>query len=382
MKSKRSSSRSAQLGPPGQQNSGQAGQQPGGDVGREPSGNAVLLVSDDDALRDEVALIAAVVGLRLETAARWPDLESQRRWVVVLCSPDNLPPTARQGQGVLLLSHDAEALWEAAATMPGMRPVPLPQAEQWLSRRLSAEAFDRSHGKVVAVASSAGGAGATTFAYLAAAELAARGTRPLLIDAAAESGSGIADLVQQARSQQQLRGGNLDWDQLNRTRGEISTSHLSAAVPELEGFGVLTGTSTAARSTPLLPAAVSAGREAFDTVIIDTGQGCSAVADLGEQLAGLLVVTRASRRGAAATQLLLDRMISVDAAVAVNRRSAPGWDAQQMAHQLTAPVVTDCAEQKWLARSDELGEAYELLRTKGGAAMVAAALDALGVGDA
>lgn len=345
----------------------------------QPEGESVLLVTEDSALRDEVALIAAVVGVQLEITATWPGPGEQTRWAAMMCSPQSLPPTAGQAQGTLLLGHSAEALWEAAALMPGLRPAPLPQAENWLSEQLSAQVFDRSQGTVIAAVSTAGGVGATTFAYLCAAELAARGARPLLIDAAPGPGSGLADLVEQGRYRQQLSGGDLDWDQLNRTEGEISASHLSAALPVVDGIAVLTDTVAGAQRTPLLPAAVAAGRTAFDAVIIDSGQRADVMSSLGEQLEKLLVVARASRRAVDSARRVLRGAAPWEAVVALNRRAAPGWGPHEVAEELSAPVAADLAEQKWLARSDDLSDAYELLRSARGASMIAELLDALGV---
>lgn len=358
-----------------------------GGTRQAPAAQSVLLITDDDDLREDIALITAVVGVRLETSLSWHGVKGDGDWAAVMCSAQCLPPSARQSEGILLLGYDADALWEAAAQLPEIRPVPLPQAERWLSEQLSAQVFDRSQGKVLATASTAGGVGATTFAYLCAAELAARGERPLLIDAALGAGSGLADLVHRAGSQQQLgggqvAGGDLDWDQLSRIEGEISTSHLSAAVPLVDGIGVLTGPAETLQRAPLLPAAVAAGRSAFDTVIIDVGQRIELIAALSEQLDRLLVVTRASRRATEAAVRLVRGAAPVEAAVAVNRRAAGGWEPQDVAQRLSVPVVADLAEQKWLARTDDLADAYELLRSTRGATMIDQLLQALGVGDA
>lgn len=351
------------------------------------AGEAVLLITDDDTLREDIALIAAVVGVRLETSVTWHGLEDGGDWAAVMCSAQCLPTSARRSEGTLLLGYDAEVLWEVAAQFPGLRPVPLPQAERWLSEQLSAQVFDRSQGRVVAAVSTAGGVGSTTFAYLCAAELAARGKRPLLIDAALGPGSGLADLVHRARTQQQLgggqvQGGDLDWEQLSKIEGEISTSHLSAAVPVLDGIGVLTGFSEAVQRLPLLPAAVAAGRGAFDVVVIDIGQRIETIAVLGDQLERLLVVTRASPRAVEAAGRLLRRAAPVEAAVVVNRRAAVGWGPENVAEQLSAPVVADLAEQRWLARTDDLADTYELLRSTRGARMIDDVLRALGAGHA
>src|SRR5699024_7102984 len=102
-------------------------------TGQLAATESVLLITDDDALREDIALITAVVGVRLETSTNWRGVEDGAGWAAVMCSAQCLPKSARQAEGTLLLGYDAESLWEAAAQLPGVRPVPLPQAERWLS---------------------------------------------------------------------------------------------------------------------------------------------------------------------------------------------------------------------------------------------------------
>lgn len=353
---------------------------------RTAAAESVLLITGDEALREDIALITAVVGVPLQTSTSWRGVEDGSDWAAVMCSAECLPKTARQAEGALLLGYAADALWEAAAQLPGIRPVPLPQAEHWLSEQLSARVFDRSQGQTITAVSTAGGVGSTTFAYLCAAELAARGRKPLLIDAAPGPGSGLADLVRRGSEQQfggrRAEGGELDWEQLRRIEGEISSSHLGASVPVVDGIAVLTGTLGDPQGTRLLPAAVAAGRRAFDVVIIDAGQRIEVTPALGEQLERLLVVTRASRRAAEAADRLLHSTDPVRAAVVVNRRAAPGWGPEDIAERLSAPVAGDLAEQRWLARTDDVADTYELLRSARGARMIGGLLQALGVGSA
>lgn len=132
---------------------------------------------------------------------------------------------------------------------------------------------------------------------------------------------------------------------------------------------------------PLLPAAAAAGRSVFDVVIIDIGQRTEVMPALAEQLETLLVVTRASRRAVDAAHSLLRAAAPIRTAVAVNHRSARGWGPQDVAEELPAPVVADLAEQRWLACTDDLADAYELLRSTRGANIVADVLEALGVAD-
>ncbi len=344
----------------------------------------LLLVTEDQQLCDDIALIAAVVGLRLETATRWSHITDQaaESAVAVLCCPESTPRTAVMAQQCLLVGHDAEAVWSAAAQTPGLTPVPLPAAEKWLTEHLSAQVLDRSQGLVIAVAGAAGGVGATTFAYLCAAELAARERSCILIDAAGGPGSGIADLLRSAGGSQKLSGGELDWKQLASTEGELSAAHLRDAVPVLEGIGVLTGPALSRTPAARLRAAVLAARRAYDVVVIDTGQQTDTLSGLGENVDELLLVTRASRRGVDAAEQLIRAAPQSRPQLVVNGHAAPGWSAAEAEETLGAPVVADLPVQKWLARTDDIAEAYELLRSRRGSALIARVLSALGADDA
>lgn len=355
--------------------------------GDQQEGSRLLLVARDQRLREDIALIAAVVGIRLEVCSHWGELQAdvdQTRLegaVAVICSADSLPPTGRLAERALLAGHDLDTLWAAAAQMPGLTPVPLPQGERWLSEHLSARLLDRSQGRVLAVTGAQGGVGASTFAYLCAAELAVRGAAPLLADAAAGSLSGLADLLGASRRRRSVSGGELDWAQLSRTEGELSSAHLHSGVPILDGVGILTGCVETARLPAVLSAAVLAGRRAFDVVVIDVGQRTELLHSLGEQIDELLVVTRASRRGADSAAAVLRAAPQSGQKIVVNGRAA-GFGAADIEESLGAPVIADLAEQRWLTRSEDIGESYELLRSRRGAGLIAGILDAVGVEDA
>lgn len=356
-----------------------------GPPARRSQGEPVLLlVAEDQRLRDDIALIAAVVGARLELRRRWNQVEDavSEAAVAVLCSAQTAPRTAALAEECLLVGHDTEAVWAAVAANPGLSPVPLPAAEKWLTEHLFAKVLDRAQGRVIAVAGAAGGVGATTFTYLCAAELAVRGRSPLMLDAASAPGSGISDLVRTARSRGTLTGGMLDWQELKGIEGELSSAQLQGSVPLLDGIGVLTGPPASRRSVVRLNAAVVAGRRAYDAVVVDVGQQTEALTGLGENVDELLVVTRASRRGAAAAAEMISSAPQRRSRLVINAGAEPGWGAAEMQDALGVPVVADLAAQKWLARSDDISEAYGLLRNRRGARLIGDLLHAVGVVDA
>lgn len=353
-------------------------------AGRTQTDPVVLLVTADQRLRDDIALISAMVGARLELRRRWNQVEEHIREaaVAVLCSAQSAPRTTVLAEQCLLVGHDAEAIWTAAAANPGLRPVPLPDAEKWLTEHLFGKVLDRAQGRVIAVAGAVGGVGATTFSYLCAAELAVRSRSPLLVDATSAPGSGIADMVRSARSRGTLTGGTLNWQELAGIEGELSSAQLQGSVPMLDGFGVLTGPASSRRSISRLNAAVTAGRRAHDAVFIDAGQHTEALTVLGEHIDELLVVTRASRRGVDSAQELLDALPHRNAQLVTNGRAEPGWGAAEVQEVLGRPVAADLAVQKWLARNDDIAETYGLLRNRRGAQMIATVLEAVGLANA
>ncbi|TLP73109.1 hypothetical protein [Nesterenkonia sphaerica] len=343
----------------------------------------LVLVAQDQRLRDEVALIAAVVGARLAVFRHWDQVDRPTAGaaVAVLCAPTCLPVMAAQVEPCLVVGHDAEAVWQAAAQRPGLLPVPLPTGEKWLTEHLAGEVLHRSQGWVLVVAGATGGIGVTTFAYLCAAELAARGMRPLLLDAVGGPGSGPADLVRGARSSGELSGGDLDWQQLEAVEGELSVTQLREAVPVWEGIGFLTA-GAAAPSHATVRAAAVASRRGYDAVVIDSGQRTAALESLGELAQDLLVVVRASRRGVDAARELISTVPQRRLGLAVNGPAAPGWSAADVSAALNTRVVADLPRQKWLARDDELTQAYELLHSRRGAELLGGLLHAVGAPDA
>lgn len=358
---------------------------PDTESGSEPS---VVLVTTDSALADEVALIAAVTGVRMDHRSSWEGVDPGAEDILaVLCSPDRPPPGPRQAAQTFLLGSEATQLWETAARVPGLTPVPFPQGEAWLSETLSSRLMARGAGPMVLVAGSYGGVGATTFAYLLAAETAVREGAPLLLDAVPGPGSGIRDLLRGAGDAGSQAAAGLGWEQLAAVSGEISAANLLQRCPRVDGVSVLTSLDPAAVAQPApqvdparLAGAARAGTRAFDVVVVDVGRSLTALEALSEQADELLVVTRASRRGVDAADELLRQVQLPAAAVITNGVATPGWGAAEVAGALGLPVVADCAAQRWLARADEPAEAYELLRSGRGARLMAGIMEELGLG--
>ncbi|MGJ9373371.1 hypothetical protein [Nesterenkonia sp. CF4.4] len=360
----------------------------------------LLLITEDRALRDDVALIAATVGAALESRPNWEAVEP-REWAVLMCGTDRPPPLPRLGRGALLLgdtgqgSGEGQQLWRLAAEHSGLQPVPLPEAEPWLARHLGERVLDRSPGRVLAVAGVLGGVGASTVAYLLAAEQAVRGASVLLVDADPAPGSGISGLLNAGEGQSGVRNGRvrsarrgdaeagsgeeLGWAELAALEGELASPQLAAALPVRDGVHVLTGAPGVEVRRRMLEPVVRSARRVFDTVVIDVGRDAEALTLVREHLDQLLLVTPYSARGAAAALQLSQSEAGVPLRLVANGASLAGWSPPELAAATDIPLAGDIPEQRWLRREESIGAAYELLRSRRGAAFIGTLLEGLDV---
>lgn len=368
----------------------------------------LLLITEDRALRDDVALIAATVGAALESRPHW-EAVVPRDWAVLMCGTDRLPPRPRLRQGTLLLGitglvqtqtqtqgqaqNVEQRLWRLAADHPGLQPVPLPAGEAWLARHLGARVLDRNPGRVLAVAGVLGGVGASTVAYLLAAEQAVRGASVLLVDADPAPGAGLAGLLGAAQGRsddrnrrvgplrrgggEAERGEALGWAELAALDGELASLQLAAALPIHEGFHVLSGAPGVEVRRRMLEPVVRSARRVFDTVVVDVGRDAEAVSLVREHLDQLLLVTPCTARGAAAARQVGESETGVPLRLVVNGASHAGWNPQELAVATELPLAGDIPEQRWLRREEALDAAYELLRSRRGAAFIARLLEVL-----
>lgn len=352
-------------------------------VGAETEDPSLLLVTDEPALRDDVALLAAVVGARLETCSTWQEVPV-RQWAAVLCGPDAPPPESRREEVLLVIGEGSCAdPWALAAEHPPLRPVPLPAGEQWLVDHLAAQVMDRLPGRVVTVLGALGGVGSSTVAYLTAAEAAARGMGVLLLDADAGAGSGLRALREQARRAGVLTGASsaLDWEELDALDGPLSAAQLTAALAEVDGISLLTGEASEDDTGPrALAAVVTAARRAVDLVVVDAARRPGVLEALGGAPEAGLLVTEPSARGAAAVAEMPLRGHDVDWSLVINGAARGGITAAELTRRLGIPVAAELAEQRWLRRAEEFGETYEVLRSRRGASFAQALLEAVGVG--
>lgn len=316
-----------------------------------------LVVTADADLLDELLRIAAAAGTEVDVA---PDPVAARpRWsraplVVVGADQAAACLRARLPRRQALVLAGPGPGWELAESLGAEYVVELPEAEEWLLRKLGA-LFADGAGRVVAVLGGRGGAGASVLAGALAVTAARAGRRTLLVDA--DPLGGGLDLILGWEGLDGLR-----WPGLASTDGQLDPLALVGSLPQ-RGDLVMVSFD---RGEPLpLPAAamaavLDAGRRARDLVVVDLPRGLddAAVAALQGADHTLLVVPAELRATAAATQVAKAAALHCASLSVVVRGPAPGsLSAPEVARSVGFPLAGLLPPEPGLVKSLEHGEA-------------------------
>jgi len=321
------------------------------------AGAAVLVVSGDEALVEEVERCAAGAGVRPTST---DDVAAALlRWgsAGLVVVGDDLagdlarasPPRRDHVHLVGTASADEPALRSAVAL--GVRSaLEVPAANDWLTALMSAVADPRPPGRVVAVTGGSGGVGASTLAAALAQAVGHSGTA-LLVDAdPTAAGAGL--LLGMDAATRGERGG-LGWEDLARAGGRVAPTALRDGVPQWDGVGVLGwGGAPESLGADVVRGALEAARQAYDLVVVDLPRGVGEVHDAVVARADRVwVVVRPTLVGVAAAA---SRVVSAGRDVAVVVRGA-GLDDVTVARTVGAPVVARMGEHRGLDEAVDLG---------------------------
>lgn len=318
----------------------------------------MLALVDDQSLRDDVDRVAAAAGVRVVHADR---PSSRTVWVsaqvVVLdaaaagrCAHDGLP---RRDRVFLVGSADPDSGdWVAAVSVGAQGVIRLPDQDAALVDAFAAaspDAVPGAHrGAVVTAVGGCGGAGASLFAVA----LAQAATPSLLIDT--DPWGGGIDLAMGTERTPGLR-----WQDLTLRDGRLGFDALRAALPNLRGVTVLSGSRGGddIEAGPLT-AVIDAGRRAGVTVVCDAPRRVTPAVEVALESADLVVMIVPADVRAAASAGALGRWVrSVNPNVGlVVRGPAPGGlRAVDVATTVGLPLVAAMRPQPGLADALERG---------------------------
>lgn len=268
-----------------------------------------LILTRDRDLLSELERLAAAAGVRPAPASEAAAaLRAWSRAPVVLVGADLVEevvewgPGRRDGVHVVSLGAVPHDLFRWALTLGAEDVAELPKSDAWVLELL-ADLGDaqRPPGRVVGVLGGCGGAGATTLAC-ALGLASAREDRPAMVVDADSTGPGLDRVLGMDRVE------GVRWDAITQTTGRLSASSLRAALPRVDGLGVLTWGSGPPASLQAFAVreVVAAGRRGHDLVVLDLPRSMEpAIAEIIARCDDLVVVTTATVPAIAATSRLL-----------------------------------------------------------------------------
>lgn len=303
---------------------------------------APLLITSDEALRDEALTAVAAAGAEVmvvsDVAAGLPSWRAASMVLIGVDAADGLRdrrPGPVRPLHILGDRHDHEELCLLSAEL-GATVAVLPDQRGSLADSIRERSVGPDRGQVVAVHGAGGGLGASTTAAGLAWRAHRRQTPTLLMDL--DPYGGGLDLVLGVESEPGWR-----WPQLAEVSGGVSD--LAERLPRCEGLPVLSGS----RERPARPpTAVAVGevlasaRAEHALVVVDLGRGLDVDADAAvrHRAAAVLLLVRDDVRGvAAAAGLLADDPATAWRVVLRRGPGGEGLPADAVADTLGREVV-------------------------------------------
>lgn len=130
----------------------------------------------------------------------------------------------------------------------------------------------------------------------------------------------------------------------------------------------------------MLEPVVRSARRVFDYVVIDVGRDYEVLTTALEHLEHLLLVSPCSSRGATAALEVKSAYPELALLLVANGAGQSGWTPGELSEAAGIPLAGDIPEQRWLRRDSQLSTAYELLRSRRGAAYIETVLEAVDAG--
>lgn len=201
--------------------------------------NILVLITTSKLLLDHVEKIAAVSGFSLQTFENFSFenifLEQAK---AVLVGAEIEVKFLQRRENVFLVTMATELvfkellLYQKAMQIGASDILVFPNSDEWLTEHLSKTPSNIFAAKMLGITNACGGAGASTLAMAVAFESVKQGYKTLLLDA--DICGGGLDFALGIES----FGGNR-WADLLLTRGYVTDTSLQEALPQSQGFSVL-----------------------------------------------------------------------------------------------------------------------------------------------
>jgi secretion/DNA translocation related CpaE-like protein len=304
-----------------------------------------LLISADTELIDECARLAVAAGAELQVSAQ--TLVDRSRWaqasVVLVDIPSAADAAAlpRRGGVIVVTRGSSDAVdpnaWRLAVAIGAEHVACLPDAQQWLVERLSESADEPTRqGRLIAVMSATGGAGASTLAASCVVHAVGPGLSSALIDGD-RLGGGL-DIVLGGEEAIGIR-----WPELVDTRGRLATAAFQQALPTMGGAAVLSWDREGSPDATVdsWNAVLDAALRGFDLTVVDLPRDfCASTVSVLSRTDSAVLVVSARVRGAIAASRCLEELtaLTTDIRVIVRERSG-GVRPEAIGQILGLPIL-------------------------------------------
>ncbi|MCW2872892.1 septum site-determining protein Ssd [Actinacidiphila oryziradicis] len=332
--------------------------------GRRPTAadgpGRTLIITEDDALLDDLLRLCAAAGAEPEVAFTAPpragSWETAPLVLVGAEATRRVSGEARRG-GVLLIGRDLDDpdVWRRAVAIGADHVLFLPDAEAWLADRIAdaAEAVGEP-AVTVGVIGGRGGAGASTLACALAVTAARGGCRTMLVDGD-PLGGGLDILLGAEQT------GGLRWPDLADSRGRVNSGALEESLPRTHALSVLSWDRSDAVVIPpqTMRSVLGAARRRGGIVVVDLPRRMDeAVTEALAQVDVGLLVVPAELRAVAAAGRVASRMSMVlrDLRVVARGPFGSGLDDEEIARLVGLRLAGELPPEPGLLEAQDSGE--------------------------
>ncbi|MHA7154099.1 septum site-determining protein Ssd [Arthrobacter sp. TMN-50] len=302
-----------------------------------PGRAGAALVTGSQLIRDETARVAAAAGLELTVMATLPEA-LQERPAVVLVGSDIAESRLDTDVELILvgLSGEEGSVWEVAARLHATRVAILPAAGDWLAERFARLRTAGSRGHILGLIGGSGGVGTSSLGCWLALAAARSGRSTLLIDGDC-AGGGLHLALPETHS-------GVRWADLGEISGTLNPDQLSAALPTVRGFAVLSMGGSPTREPSIVASSavhsvLAAARSVFDLTLIDLPAGWPWGGPLLPFCDEAILLVPGRTRPITAARSAAEHLQSLPISVIARGSLGPGLDPHRVAELVGQPLI-------------------------------------------
>lgn len=318
-----------------------------------PGRAGAALVTGSQLIRDETARVAAAAGLELTITATLSEARQVRPAVLLVGSDNAENRLDSDGELILVgISGEEGTVWEVAARLHATRVAILPAAGDWLAERFARLRTAGSRGHILGLLGCSGGVGTSSLSCWLALAAARSGRSTLLVDGDC-AGGGLHGALPELSS-------GVRWEDLGEISGTLNPDQLSAALPSVSGFAVLSMSGSSARESSIVTSSsvhsvLAAARSAFDLTLVDLPSGWPWGGPLLTFCDEAMLLVQGRTRPIAAARSAVEQLRSFPTSVIACGPLEAGLDPYRVAELVEQPLIGYLPHLRGVAAAERQG---------------------------